>query len=148
MQTVDKAKYEGYIWMSDSKTPIVYTGQEEVELTLTDGENPFVIEGNLWNAAKHESIKIVYVDGKYRVRKDTVTEAELAGVDDSTPIAGGSSVGKVATTRKEYFAHRLPQVEKLQFVQYWEAKADEMCEGMDVLVPTKLVFVGLKYKEN
>ncbi len=130
--------------MSDSKTPIVYTGQDEVALTLTDGENPFVIEGNLWNAAKRESIKIVYVDGKYRVRKDMVSEAELAGVDDSATDSDGSSAMKVATTRKEYLAHRLPKVEKLQFLQYWEAQTDEMCEGMEVLVPTKLVFVGFK----
>lgn len=48
MKTViEKAKYEGYVWRSDEKAPVVYMGDAGMELVLDDEENPFVVEGNL-----------------------------------------------------------------------------------------------------
>lgn len=149
MQTIiEKANYVGYVWMSDSKTPIIYYGKEPVELTLNDDDNPFVIEGNLWDPEKRESVKIAFVDGKYLIRKVIVSEDELNGIDDRTLDSENSSGKLVATTRKEFYAHRLPRVEKLLFLQYWESVKDPACEGMEVLSPSKLVFVGFNNKED
>ncbi len=149
MQTIiDKANYVGYVWMSDSKTPIIYYGKEPVELALNDDDNPFVIEGNLWNPETRESVKIVYADGTYRVRKTSVSEEELRGIDDKTLDLGPHTEKQVATTKKEFYAHRLPRVEKLLFLQYWECVKDPSCEGMEALSPSKLVFVGFKYVED
>ena len=144
MHEIEKAKYEGYIWMSDSKQPTVYTGETDLELSLNDSDNPFIIEGNLWNKEKKESIKIAYVDGKYRIRKTSVSKDEYEGISDNAIKTGNDANKMVATTKKEYFAHRMPEIEKLRFIQYWEAEEDAMCENMKVLVPTKLVFVGFK----
>ena len=148
MHKIEKAKYEGYIWMSDSKKPTVYTGKTDLELSLNDSDNPFIIEGNLWNKEKRESIKVAYIDGKYRIRHTIVSEDAYKGIDDSAIMASNDAAQMVATTKKEYFAHCMPGIEKLCFVQYWEAEEDPMCENMKVLAPTKLVFVGFKKEED
>lgn len=139
---IEEAKYEGYIWWSDSKTPVVYDGTTQVALQLDDTANPFVIEGNLWNADKRESIYIRYVDGQHIVRRTIVTEKEWHGINDKSLELGDVDKHWGATTRKAYLSHRITGVTKLRFLQYWEAKADDACEGMAALQPKKLVFVG------
>ena len=146
METIDKAKYVGYLWRSDQRTPEVYDGTEELELSLPDGENPFVIEGNLWDEARRRSIMIRYIDGRYRVRKVEVAERELEGISDDKVDA--AEEGQVATTVKEYLAHRMAGVRKLRFLQYWRAEKDDLCGGMLVLRPYQLVFVGFVKKEG
>lgn len=120
--------------MSDSKTPTVVSPDNALELMLDETKNPFVIEGCLWDENGRLSVMIKFIDGKYIVSKTIVTEEEL----------NGKSVGDVRTERKEYIAHRLEGVAGLCFLQYWEAEADAMCEGMKVLQPKKQVFVGFK----
>lgn len=46
---IKNAKYEGYLWQSDQSKPRIIGEGEPLSLTLTDGENPFVVEGLLWN---------------------------------------------------------------------------------------------------
>lgn len=143
METIESAKYEGYLWRSDQPEPEVFMGDKPVgEITLSDDDNPFVVEGNLWDAATRRSVTIRYVDGHYRVRRTEVTPDELAGIKDAglDPLAGEL----VATTKKEYIAHRIPGVKSLRYLQYWKGEADELCAGFKALRPEKLVFVGLK----
>lgn len=143
MKTIESAKYEGYLWRSDQREPEVFMGDEAVgEITLSDDDNPFIVEGNLWDAASRKSITIRYIDGRYHVRQTAVTQAELDGINDAELDPKAES--PVATTRKEYIAHRISGVKALRYLQYWEGEADELCEGFTALRPKKLVFVGFK----
>ena len=66
MEHIEAAKYKGYLWYSNEKEPKVFDGNEMVpEINLDEKENPFIIEGNLWDADNLMSIMIRYVDGKY-----------------------------------------------------------------------------------
>ena len=125
MEKIDKAGYEGYVWMSDRQEPSVIRPDEEFEMTLRDEDNPFVVEGNLWDAATGLSIMIKYVDGKYIVRCTVVTDECIKN-----------------TTRKEFLPHRIEGVKKLVFLQCWDEVEDPLCENMVTLQPGKLVFVG------
>lgn len=144
MKEIKAAAYEGYLWYSDENKPKVFLGDKMVEkIELDDCSNPFVVEGNLWNAETHESIMIRYIDGRYFVRHTVVADKELLGIDDRSldPVTGKTS-DLVATTVKEYLPHRLESVKALRFLQYWQGEEDAMCEGMAALRPSKLVFVG------
>ena len=70
MNKIESAKYQGYLWKSDQTHPLTYIGDETVpEIVLNDGENPFIVEGNLYNKETGLSISIKYVNGKYIVSK-------------------------------------------------------------------------------
>lgn len=144
MEHIEAAKYEGYLWYSNEKEPKVFDGNEMVpEINLDEKENPFIIEGNLWDEDGKKSIMIRYVDGKYIVCRTQVNEEELKGISSSQ--AYGSDI---ATTRKDYLAHRIGGVKCLCFLQYWQAEPDKMCVGMQVLRPSKLVFIGFDKNEE
>lgn len=122
---IPKAKYQGYIWRSDSDSPEVLTGDKAYGgFTPDPSENPFIIEGNLWDEATGISISIRYIDGRYYIHRTTLT-----GETDHSTI-------------KKYVAHRIDEYKYLRFVQLWESREDPMCEGMEVLGPSKLVFIG------
>lgn len=124
----------------------MYDGTQEVDIPLCDTDNPFIIEGNLWDAEQHCSWSIRYADGRYYVRKTDVTEQELEGIDDITMDATDAA-GQVVTTLKKYIPNKMPEwVSALRFLQYWEAVPDDMYEGMPVLRPSKLVFIGFERK--
>lgn len=141
MEHIEAAKYVGYLWYSNEKEPKVFDGSEMVpEINLDEKKNPFIIEGNLWDADNLKSIMIRYVDGKYIVRRTQVKEEELSSSRAySQAYESGSPI---ATTLKKYLAHRIEGVKCLCFLQYWQAESDKMCEGMQVLRPSKLVFIG------
>lgn len=121
---IPKAKYQGYIWRSDSDSPEVLTGDKAYGgFTPDPSENPFIIEGNLWDEATSTSISIRYIDGKYYIHRTTLTSEEHKNY-------------------KTYVAHRIDGYKYLRCVQLWEPRPDPMCEGMEVLEPSKLVFIG------
>ncbi len=139
MKQIEAAKYKGYLWYSNEKKPMVFDGSEPVpEMNLDEEKNPFIIEGNLWDADNLMSIMIRYVDGKYIVRRTKVKEEELSRAYSQAYESGSP----IATTLKKYLAHRIEGVKCLCFLQYWQAEPDKMCEGMQVLRPSKLVFIG------
>lgn len=126
---INNAKYEGYLWWSNSKTPVIYDGTQEIALTIDETQNPFIVEGNFWDKELEISIFIKYVDGEYLVRKTEV--AGLTGPD-------------YVYTDVVYAAHRLPSVCGLRFRQYWKAEKDDLCAGLAAMQPDKLVFVGFE----
>lgn len=139
MEHIEAAKYVGYLWYSNEKEPKVFDGSETVpEINLDEKENPFIIEGNLWDEDGRKSIMIRYVDGKYIVRRTKVKEEELKASSRASSQAYESG----SPTLKKYLAHRIEGVKCLCFLQYWQAESDKMCEGMQVLRPSKLVFIG------
>lgn len=146
MKQIEAAKYKGYLWYSNEKKPMVFDGSEPVpEMNLDEEKNPFIIEGNLWDADNLMSIMIRYVDGKYIVRRTKVKEEELSSSRASSQAYESGS--PIATTLKKYLAHRIEGVKCLCFLQYWQAEPDDMCEKMCVLRPSKLVFIGFDKNE-
>lgn len=122
---IDKSKYEGYIWESDKRDPELLPSAGTIN---TDNVgNPFVIEGQLVDLGKTQSLSIKMVDGKYIVKEYKLSDYDDCKVEDY-----------------EYIPNRMPGVERLCFKRAWREKKDDMCEGWNVLQPAELVFVGLK----
>lgn len=129
---IEKSTYEGYLWYSDMTEPKILE-DEEFELKMANDKNPFVVEGQLFDADRMISISIKYVDGEYICNSYKVDSLDFNRTD---------------VEKKEFHSNRMKGY-KLQFLQYWIDKEDDLCEGMNVLCPSKLVFVGLlKNKEN
>lgn len=127
MENNKQAKYEGYIWWSDKTQPEVLDNKEFDLQKL--GENPFVIEGQLWDVADGISVSIRYADGEHIISTQKVTDEDLSG--------------NGRTTQERYISH-IKDVGRLCFLRYWKAEADEYCEGFEALRPEKLVFVGFE----
>lgn len=132
---IPKARYQGYIWRSDSDHPETFNGDKEYGGMHNPKDNPFIIEGNLWDKATSTSMSIRYVDGKYYIHKMTLTSDEVKGNTDHSTI-------------KTFVAHRIDGYKYLRCVQLWEPRPDPMCEGMEVLEPSKLVFIGFTNSEK
>ena len=129
---VEKSIYDGYLWFSDQQAPKILQN-EEFELDIADNTNPFVIEGQLYDHSKMVSTSIKYIDGKYIVLTKKVESSDFNRNDVEI---------------KEFLPNRMSEISKLRFLQYWKATKDELCEGMEVLQPAELVFVGFKNKEE
>lgn len=133
VETIPKdVNYEGYLWMSDQTEPETDLLHTKLE-GITDLSNPFIVEGQLYSEKEQKSYSIKYTDGKH-----IVIEYNL-----KTTLGDNTKV-----TEKKYIANRIDGVSKLKFRQYWEPKTDELCEGMNVLIPTAFVFVGFESENN
>jgi len=127
MNKIEKSIYQGYMWWSHKNTPEVYK-DKEIEIELDDSTNPFVVEGLLYDGKVSYTIK--YVDGKHIVTK--FVKSELVGIEKT----------------EEIYLANFKGVAGLKFNQYWRPQVDELCEGMEVLQPAELVFVGFNNKEE
>lgn len=127
MLNIEKDIYQGYLWYSDSNTPTVIDG--EFSLQLSDTQIPYVVEGQLFNITKRESMSIKFVDGRYITAVYKVLDDDFNSVD---------------VDLCEYLPHRMPNISGLLFLKYWTPVTDELCCGMPTLVPSKKVFVGFK----
>ena len=134
IDNIDKSlPYEGYIWMSDKENPEVYDNQA---VTLpSDGENPFVAEGMLYNKEKGLSYSIKYVDGQYFVQEFLVSESDVTNKDNEVKV----------------FESNRMDGRKLKFLRYWEEVLDkdnykdkDNPDGLPVLTLTKTVFIGFE----
>ncbi len=126
----NNGKYVGYIWKSNEKTPKVFNG-DIFDESLDNNDNPFIIEGQLYDEERAVSYSIKFVDGEYLINKFEVNSNEL-----------GEFV------MKTFYANRIKGHKKLCFRQYWRSEKDEFCENMEVLQPKELVFVGFKEEEK
>ena len=134
---IKNLNYEGYIWLSDREKPTVYEGKPVI--LPKEGENPFVVEGQLYNKTEGLSYSIKYVDGQYIIQEYSVTEADMKNKDNEV---------------KEYMSNRMGD-KWLKFLRYWEEipdednyKDDNNPNGLPVLTQTKNVFIGFKEKEE
>lgn len=128
---IKKATYQGYIWKSDADAPEVIDG--DYGITIDDKENPFIIEGLLYNENEALSYHIKYVDGKYKVIETKVDLERMLG-----------------NAENFYANHKLIDrgIVKLKFYREWNAVEDEACNDWKVLQPGKLVFIGFERKEE
>lgn len=130
MERINIKTCQGYIWKSDSVQPEVFF-DKEIDITLNDNENPFIIEGELYDTKEFRSYSIKFVDGKYRVTSYQIMKEDFTNKD---------------IEHKTYLPNRMEEIgnHKLHFLRYWEPEEDANCESMKQLVITKNVFVGFK----
>ena len=129
--------YEGYLWMSDKKEPVKLEEETLGELLngITDNSNPFVVEGQLYCSTAKKSYSIKYVDGEHIVIEydfEKRPEDWFHTEDDD----------------KAFITNRLVDISKIKFRQFWKPEPDELCNGMNVLVPAAYVFVGFEYNKK
>lgn len=144
--TIKEGAYQGYLWYSDQQQPIIFPYDKEeklqgynltkdgllVCLSLDDDTNPFIIEGQLYDENNGISYSIKYVDGKYLKKEYHVVSKEE-----------GCEV-----TKKSYMSNRM-NGRVLYFKEIWRpSEPDTLCEGMSVLQPAELMFVGFKKAEE
>jgi len=115
-------KYEGYVWMSDAKEPVVLNNESfDFERINT---NPFVIEALLYSADQKVSIHVQHT-GVYQIFEYCLKEFSPSEISD---------IG--------YLTHRLKDVSKLKFKQLWLPETDNNCKDMEVLNLKAIVFCG------
>lgn len=125
--------FVGYYWLSDERKPRVLNGEDAspVWKYFQEDVNPFIVEAMLVDKTNPElwtSYTIRNVDGETIVLKY-----------DNLPAKPDDTHTEVA-----YIPNRMGLVGKLVFYQEWVKRADPMCEGMDVLEPGALIFVGFE----
>lgn len=133
VSSIPSGNYDGYVWYSNATEPKVLLANVRFEgLELTVGENPFVIEAQLYAPSEHKSYSIKFADGKY-----IALCYDLDALQD---------LKDVEVTAHRYLPNRMKEVEYLHFKEYWHPVADPNCEGMDVLQPREFVFTGFTLK--
>lgn len=115
--------YQGYVWLSDQKYPIVLDNKQHDFTQLK--ENQFVIEALLWNAEEQISIMVRHT-GKYHIQEFKMDE-----------LPKGNQL-----IEKAYLPHRLDGVKHVYFQQLWIPKEDALCENMEVMTMEALIFTG------
>ena len=128
MNKVDNIKqgnYEGYFWKSDAKEPQLVNGAFAEDLNPSN--NPFIVEAQLYDESTMLSYGIKYVDGDYLIIEHQIDTLDFNRSDVEV---------------KDFYTHRIQGHKKLRFLQYWRENNDELCEGMPVMQPSELVFVG------
>lgn len=126
------AKYEGYLWLSNEKIPKVYH-HEQVDKTLFNNKNPFIIEGQLYDDDLMISYSLKYVDGELKIYEYQVKSEDFNSKD---------------IEKRTYIPNRMQGVSEIKFLQYWRPKKDKLCDDMEVLQPCELVFIGFETKKE
>lgn len=127
---IDKAIYQGYMWKSDEQAPAVYDNQE-VEFNLTDGENPFVVEGQLYDKANELSIGIKFIDGKYIITRYDGKAHKFMGMSEGAEFEDYIPDSKLNLKDKV-----------LCFKRLWKTEEDVVNYGWETLCPSALIFKG------
>lgn len=128
---IEKGIYEGYIWYSDRKEPEVLESVT-FEYIFDEQKNPFIIEACLYDEYAKVSYFIKYVDGKY-----------VAYRFNNIEIGVRSKGSDIEIEEHTFCANRMGN-RMLVFQQWWREQPDCLCEGMKVLKPAELIFVGFK----
>lgn len=121
---IPNKEYQGYIWLSDQKQPIVLNNGSH-DFSQLD-ENQFVMEALLWNEEEKMSIMVRHT-GKYHIQQIKL---------DELPVGH-------QLVEKAYLPHRLgDEVKNVRFKQLWVPEKDPLCEDMEVLTMKALIFTG------
>lgn len=131
MEPISIKKCEGYLWWSDQQQPKVCQ-DEAFDISLDETENPFVVEGQLYDIEEKKSYSIKYVDGHYIINVYKVEDGDFGNPDNEAKSCLSNRMGD----------------RWLRFLRYWEPVKDPNCEGMEALKLTKNVFVGFEGKEE
>ena len=125
--------YEGYIWYSDKNTPEIIENKNNInEYLNSEHNNPFIIEGQIYDSKNQESYSLKYVNGNLLVKKFNTKE---------------TTEGESTYTReREFVSHRM-QNRTLHFIEVWREEKDDLCEKMSVYKPHELIFTGFNKVE-
>lgn len=139
-----KGNFEGYLWKSNEQKPKPFFGENLLkELTLNNEENPFYIEGQLYDRTTNQSVSIKYVDGEYLVNKYIVKKENNSykfykvEKNEKGEIVEKPILGEVV--EKSYKGNKMKD---LLFVELWQEEPDSNCCNMEVLRASKVAFVG------
>lgn len=151
-QTVINGKFEGYLWESDKQAPEVYYGEKLLLSYTFDNEtNPFIIEGQLFDAQTGLSVSIKYVDGEYKIKKYYIDNPESNHPSFFSIVKDDEGEKKVEihceVKELHYKSNSQLKGHDLHFYELWEEKTDLLCCKMKVLEATKVIFAGFE-KQN
>ena len=141
---IQPGNYVGYLWYSDKTAPDVLNGVQLTDVLRPD-ENPFVIEGQLWDETQQVSYSIRYVvsnDGQQGISGHYVIQQW--NLKNDFPTSDFDHTELEALPNQAFSK----EAGKLLFRRYWKAEKDELCEDMKVLNPHALVFVGFKNRKE
>jgi len=116
--------WTGYYWMSDQVKPKQVNGAFEPKLK---SNNPFIIEAMLWDEDAEKSIMITHA-GRYQIFEYDLKILKNEGVLEN----------------KEYKPHRLEDIKKVKFNQFWKAEEDPFCNKFPVLKLKAQIFLGFE----
>ena len=124
--------YEGYVQFSD--TPLrecdVFEGYQDIKLTPTKG---FVYEAHFTNGK--ESIMIRQQNAEWVVSTtDDISKVEEKDMN----LYALEKTSHLKDVKSEW----------VKMAQIWEAKADKLCDGMEVMKLQKVVFAGFEKGES
>jgi CRISPR type III-associated protein (TIGR04423 family) len=143
--------FEGYLWESDKKAPEVYYGKKILPSYTFDSEmNPFIIEGQLFDALTGLSVSIKYVDGEYKIKKYFIDKKNGNQFYSVTKDDNGERKIIITCEVKNLYYKGNSQLEghNLHFYELWEEKPDPLCCNMSVLEATKVIFAGFLDKQT
>lgn len=128
--------YSGYLWKSDQKPSEVKVFERESlgeDITFVTSENPFIVEGQLYNESNKESYSIKYIDGLY-----WVVMYDLKVLDEDV-------LSDKAKMREHFYIASFEHAPgRLLFREYWRRNSDRQCLDFETLSPAEFVFVGFK----
>jgi CRISPR type III-associated protein (TIGR04423 family) len=118
--------FEGYVWLSDAKEPIIL--HENVYKFTQHSGNPFIIEALLFDPITQKSLHITH-DGVQHIVEYDLPTLKNAGFE---------------LVNKDYLSHRMKGIQRLHFVQLWKEENDPLCNDFPVLQLKATVFCGFK----
>ena len=137
--------FEGYLWKSDKQNPEVYFGEKLLSSYIFDNEtNPFIIEGQLFDALTGLSVSIKYVDGEYKIKKYFIEKKDGNLFYSVTKDENGDKKHKIICEVKDLYYKGNSKLEgyNLHFYELWEENPNSFCCNMNVLEATKVIFAG------
>lgn len=116
--------FEGYLWKSNSSSPEIIDNRLVTPSELED--LPFVVEGLLFSEKERVSIRIVHLDGHYRIAR-----MDLSEIPDEFEI---------------YQLDKIKFIDKqaLKLYQHFELLPDPVFPDNETWQPTWSAFIGFK----
>ena len=129
--------FRGYLWYSDAVFPKLIWDETVTRTTLS--KHPFVVEGQLFDAARQVSVRIAHIDGAYRI-----AQMELKGITNWQ----AQMQHYYASTKFAAFSRQQGDSYRLQ-LQYYTHHADvesPLQPGFSIRQPQWTAFVGFSEK--
>lgn len=118
--------WQGYVCLSGSPDIEEIAGQLPQFSEYNKNAN-FIFEANLYSKEKDFSVSIRQLDDKWLV------------VEIDKPLEKNNA------DKESFIEHKMISRidgKKMKFIESWQAEKDELCEGLDVLKPSWIAFVG------
>ena len=135
LSEIPEIEYQGYIWKSDQSEPDILNNEAYDFSTIKT--NPFIIEGYLYSAKENISISIKQIDGEYFINKIDLSDLDFS--KENFTKHNYLSDPAISKQNKDY--------KYINFIEFWKAEEDDLCNDMKVLKPDWVAFVGFSKEE-